>query len=162
MERLPVPRAWRPYECDYDGASMAVSKRAARSGKYGAEFLMCENSAISAASKISEGDILIFDGYYRGRITPGTACYATIAFFGNGGKYLGRKTSLFHVSGGEKFSRFLCAARAPKGSQTVVASLFASRMKEGDFLFADDRDCARRMAGIKKNRGAASRSLISF
>lgn len=138
LERLPVPRAWLPYECDYDGASMAVSKRAARSGKYGAEFLMCENSAISAASKISEGDILIFDGYYRGRITPGTACYATIVFFGNGGKYLGRKTSLFHVSGGEKFSRFLCAARAPKGSQTAVASLFASRMKEGDFLFADD------------------------
>ena len=120
LERPPVPRAWLPYECDYDGASMAVSKRAARSGKYGAEFLMCENSAISAASKISEGDILIF------------------AFFGNGGKYLGRKTSLFHVSGGEKFSRFLCAARAPKGSQMAVASLFASRMKEGDFLFADD------------------------
>lgn len=138
LERLPVPRAWIPYECDYDGASMAVSKRAARSGKYGAEFSMCENSAISAVSKISEGDILIFDGYYRGRITPGTACYATIVFFDRSGKYLGRKTSLFHVSGGEKFLRFLCAARAPKGTQTAVASLFASRMKEGDFLFADD------------------------
>lgn len=137
-ERLPVPGAWIPYECDYDGASMAVSKRAARSGKYGAEFSMCENSAISAVSKISEGGILIFDGYYRGRITPGTACYATIAFFDAGGKYLGRGTSLFHVSDGEKFLRFLCAARAPKGAQTAVASLFASRMKKGDFLFADD------------------------
>lgn len=129
---------WILFECDYDGAKMKISKRAARTGKYGAEFVMCENSAISKSLKANPGEIFVFEGYYRGRITPGTACYATIVFFDKGGKYLGRKSSLFNVSEGDKFLKFICAAVAPENADSAMVSLFASRMKGGDFLFVDD------------------------
>ena len=129
---------WILFECDYDGAKMKISKRAARTGKYGAEFVMCENSAISKSLKANPGEIFVFEGYYRGRITPGTACYATIVFFDKGGKYLGRKSSLFNVSEGDKFLKFICAAVAPENAGSAMVSLFASRMKGGDFLFVDD------------------------
>lgn len=129
---------WILFECDYDGAKMKISKRAARTGKYGAEFAMCENSAISKSLKAYSGEIFVFEGYYRGRITPGTACYATIVFFDKDGKYLGRKSSLFNVSEGDRFLKFICAAVAPENADSAMISLFASRMKDGDFLFVDD------------------------
>lgn len=129
---------WLPYADDYDGHTMLISRRAARTGNYGIEFSMCENSAISRTFNISENQVCLFEGWYRGSISAGTACYATIAFFGENNKYLGRKTVLFNVSDGDKFLHFVCAAKAPPKTLSATASLFASRMKRGDFLYADD------------------------
>lgn len=137
-ENSAVNRRWYPLQFDYDGHYMRIKSAAAHSGKFGLEFAMCENSAISRAVKISEGQAVAFDGFFRGKISAGTACYATIVFFDKSGKILGRESSILPTTDSEKFSEFLAAGVAPQGSAVAVASFFASRMKRGDILQIDD------------------------
>ena len=132
------PAFWSVYSQDTRGLVAKISESAARSGRAGAEFSMCEQTGISQTFPISSGKHCMFEGWVKADCRLGAAPYATLYFHSEDGKILRRKTFVLPPSTGGKFARFALSASAPRGAVKVTAAFFAAKMQRGGRIFADD------------------------
>lgn len=133
-----LPSSWEVYALDYEGAFMRIASRVAHSGKNSLEIGKAEISGIGKTFPIRENQTAFISGYFKGRLTAGAACYASLRFIDKNNKTLARKTFIFPAGEWNNFQKFAIFKSAPKGSAKVNFSVFATRMKDGEIIFLDD------------------------